>query len=73
MYSLESKEHNKSFNRVRCFLKLLILQWKREIPLPWVVLNMLFSFDTVYYSDCGLANIESESASLFLSGLGRRS
>ena len=34
MSSLESKEYNTSFNRVRCFVKLLILQWKREIPLP---------------------------------------
>ena len=31
---LESKEYNTSFNRVRFFVKLLILQWKREIPLP---------------------------------------
>ena len=47
MPGLESKEHNTSFDRVRFFVKLLILQWKREIPLPWVVLNILFSFDTI--------------------------
>lgn len=44
MSSLESKEHNTSFNRVRCFLKLLILQWERKIPLPWVVLNYIIQF-----------------------------
>ena len=47
MPGLESKEHNTSFDRVTFFVKLLILQWKREIPLPWVVLNILFSFDTI--------------------------
>ena len=57
MPGLESKEHNTSFDRVRFFVKLLILQWKREIPLPWVVLNIFFSFDTIEYSDCGLINI----------------
>ena len=31
---LESKKYNMSFNRVRFFVKLLILQWKRKIPLP---------------------------------------
>ena len=47
MSGVESKEHNTSFDRVRFFVKLLILQWKREIRLPWVVLNILFSFDTL--------------------------
>ena len=47
MSGLESKEHNTSFDRVRFFVKLLILQWKREIPLPWVVLNILISFNTL--------------------------
>ena len=47
MSGLESKEHNTPFDRVRFFVKLLILQWEREKPLPWVVLNILFSFDTV--------------------------
>ena len=47
MSGLESKEHNTSFDRVRFFVKVLILQWEREKPLPWVVSNILFSFDTV--------------------------
>ena len=47
MSGVESKEHNTPFDGVRFFVKLLILQWKREIPSPWVVLNILFSFDTL--------------------------
>ena len=47
MSGFESKEYNTSFNRVRFFGQLLILQWKMEIPLPWVVLNILFSFGTI--------------------------
>ena len=30
MSSLESKEHNTSFDRVGFFVKLLILRWKRK-------------------------------------------
>ena len=59
MSGVESKEHNTSFDRVRFFVKRLILQWKREIPLPWVVLNIFFSFDL--YSDCGLFKTFSKS------------
>ena len=47
MSSLESKEYNVSFNGVRVFVKLLILQWTREIPLPLVLLNILLRFDTL--------------------------